>query len=112
MEMDMENFDPENSRELDELLNIIQAPLGHVDIQSEVERMGTYACMNKWMENRNPYFKGTILQNKFRKSWCEVTSTVEERDQFDAHEVWSRAWKDRYSDQQIEICADKKLRWK
>jgi hypothetical protein len=91
MEAIMVSIDGEqfpDSAQAEELLDILENPMAHIDIQFEVERMGCFAAERKWKRSNCPYFEETVLENNFRTSWSEKLSKVVEREGFLPANVW------------------------
>lgn len=100
-----------DSAQAEELLDILEHPLAHIDIYFEIERMGHQALDRDWKQNMNPYYDDTVLEGSFRRTWNETTSTIQNRETFIPWKAWSNGYKDRQVDVNIEACSDQKLRW-
>jgi hypothetical protein len=104
-------FDPENSSVADELFAIMENPAAHIDLYTEVERMGQFAYARGWKEGMCPYFKETTLENKFRRTWNEVTGTIQERETFTPAKSWLIGWRNQQVDSMVAACSDLRLKW-
>jgi hypothetical protein len=107
----MRNFDPENSAQADELLGILESPMGHIDIQFEIERMGHFAFDRNWKRSNCPYFDQTVLENKFRRSWSEKLGKVVDREGFLPANVWLDGYDAYRETVMLAQAANEKLRW-
>jgi hypothetical protein len=108
----MKNFDPENSREADYLLEILDNPMMHIDLFTQVEHMGETAVERKWRRSSCPYFEDTVLENKFRRTWNEATSKIDDRETFKPADVWLYGYDARKEATMQTWAADQKLGWK
>lgn len=109
VEIDGEKFP--DSKQADELLDILYAPLGHVDTQFEVEKMGYFAFDRNFKRTMCPYYKDTQLDNKFRRTWSEEQERVVDRESFFPAAIWLMTWDDQQEDSHIRMANDSKLRW-
>lgn len=109
----MKNFDPENSREADEVLGILENPMAHIDLFTQVEHMGHFSVDRNWKRSSCPYFDESVLENKFRRTWNEATSEVQERETYKPADVWLFGFDARTEAVLLALAAaNEKLRWK